>query len=231
MKKHKSAWLIIAQTNLHVGSEGMSNFGIIDKAIQRDATTNLPCVHSSSLKGAIKEYIVNHKDLNVSCKDVFGSDKDSKDDIKKGNTIFFDANLLFLPIQCTTADNCLFKLAYDPTVLEAFEKRLDVLEINYSSGTIINKISDIYNATVLKEVSNFQDICTSENLPIIARNKLENGESDNLWYEEVLPSQSILGTVICTDDDKLEEALAGKLIQIGANATVGYGYCSFIKLT
>lgn len=231
MKKHKSAWLIIAQTNLHVGSEGMSNFGIIDKAIQRDATTNFPCIHSSSLKGAIKEYMVNHSDLNVSCKDVFGSDKDSKDDIKKGNTIFFDANLLFLPIQCTTAENHLFKLAYDSKVLEAFEKRLNVLEINYSSGTIINKISDIYNATVLEEVSNFKDICTSENLPIIARNKLENGESDNLWYEEVLPSQSILGTVICTDNDKLEEALAGKLIQIGANATVGYGYCSFIKLT
>ena len=66
-------------------------------------------------------------------------------------------------------------------------------------------------------------------MPIIARNKLDNGESVNLWYEQVLPSKSVLGTIIECGDE-LVNALNGKIIQIGANATVGYGYCTFVKL-
>ena len=55
-KEHTSVWLIIPQTNLHVGNESIVNFSVIDKAIQRDVTTGIPCINSSSLKGAIKEY-------------------------------------------------------------------------------------------------------------------------------------------------------------------------------
>ena len=53
MEKNKSAWLIVAETNLHVGNESVNNFGVIDQAIQRDAVTGIPCIHASSLKGAI----------------------------------------------------------------------------------------------------------------------------------------------------------------------------------
>ena len=52
----KTAWLIVAKTSLHVGNENTSNYGLIDKAVQRDAVTGLPCINSSSLKGAINEY-------------------------------------------------------------------------------------------------------------------------------------------------------------------------------
>ena len=46
---------ITAKTNLHVGNESGGDFTIIDKAIQRDPLTGLPCINSSSLKGAINE--------------------------------------------------------------------------------------------------------------------------------------------------------------------------------
>ena len=43
------------QTNLHAGS-GDANYGIIDKLVQREPATNRPIIHSSSLKGALREY-------------------------------------------------------------------------------------------------------------------------------------------------------------------------------
>ena len=45
---------ITAKTNLHVGNEGGTNFSVIDKAIQRDALTGLPCINSSSLKAIVR---------------------------------------------------------------------------------------------------------------------------------------------------------------------------------
>ena len=81
----------------------------------------------------------------------------------------------------------------------------------------------------------------------------------NLWYEQVLPHKSVFGTflvyppsveVTIKDSSKsdpvnknvetktvsidMAEAINttfdDKIVQIGANATIGYGYCSFIKV-
>ena len=104
--------------------------------------------------------------------------------------------------------------------------------LSVEPSEILRKLCD---ATGIAEgqknpVTNFQVLCDDEHLPIIARNRLKNGESDNLWYEQVLPAKSVLGTIIETDDNTLIEALNGYLVQIGANATIGYGYCTFVKL-
>ena len=56
-----NVWLIQAKTNLHVGNKNTSNYGLIDKAIQRDPLTQIPCINSSSLKGALNEYCTNGK--------------------------------------------------------------------------------------------------------------------------------------------------------------------------
>lgn len=241
MEKNKSAWLIVAETNLHVGNESVNNFGVIDQAIQRDAVTGIPCIHASSLKGAIKEYIAEkwnvdnkeNKDKIVSCKKVFGSDKETKDeDTQKGKAVFFDAELLALPIQ-NTEGNYYFKLAYDfEGGIKQFSKKVGCLGMSVEPSIILRKLCDAIGIAEGQKnpVANFQELCDDEHLPIIARNKLKNGESDNLWYEQVLPAKSVLGTIIETDDNTLIEALNGHLVQIGANATIGYGYCTFVKL-
>ena len=240
MGKNKSAWLIIAETNLHVGNENVNNFGVIDQAIQRNAVTDIPCIHASSLKGAIKEYIAEkwnvdekNRDKIVSCKEVFGSDKGTKDeDTQKGKSVFFDAELLVLPIQ-NTEGNYYFKLAYDfKGGIESFSKKAACMGISVESSEILRKLCAATGITEGQKnpTTNFQELCDDEHLPIIARNKLNNGESVNLWYEQVLPAKSVLGTIIDTDDDSLIEALDGHLVQIGANATIGYGYCTFVKL-
>ena len=57
-------WQITAKTNLHVGNEDISSCGIIDKAVQRDALTKLPCINASSLKGALNEFCCGLEDLD-----------------------------------------------------------------------------------------------------------------------------------------------------------------------
>lgn len=237
MGKNKSAWLIMAETNLHVGNEGVNNYGVIDLAIQRNVVTDIPCIHSSSLKGAIKEYIEekwNKENQNkvVSCKKVFGSEKGMKDeDTQKGEAVFFDAELLALPIQ-NSEGNYYFKLAYDENGIKQFSDKLKRMEVDVDCDKILGKIRIATHILDGQEesVTNFQELCDNEHLPIIARNRLNNGESDNLWYEQILPSKSVLGTIIDTNEQNLVDALNGKIIQIGANATVGYGYCTFVKL-
>ena len=89
--EYKNAWLIIAKANLHVGNENVSNYGLIDKAIQRDIVTNLPCINSSSLKGAINEYTTMVCTTSITPQQrisIFGVDKNDKSKTQKGNTVF-----------------------------------------------------------------------------------------------------------------------------------------------
>lgn len=83
-------------------------------------------------------------------------------------------------------------------------------------------------------------------LPVIARNQLENGISQNLFYEQVMPRQSRF--VFWTDrfpeqrskndtsagesNDSFKNGIAEakRPVQIGANASIGYGYCKIEDL-
>lgn len=233
--KNVGIWFIIPQTNLHAGNESTVNFSVIDKAIQRDVTTNLPCINSSSLKGAIKEYLsecVKMDELVV--KDIFGSVKSDLKDIKKGSALFFDASLLFIPKQC--GEGKTYELVYSDKVLEDFSKKVNNLieGKGISKKTLLEKVCSIMGkenvASNSVDGDTFTTCCDDDALPIIARNCLENGESTNLWYEQVLPSLSVLATVIVTKESGQMDLLNEKIVQIGANATIGYGYCKFVKI-
>lgn len=221
--KHTSVWLIIPQTNLHVGNESIVNFSVIDKAIQRDVTTNIPCINSSSLKGAIKEFLENTECEQI--KELFGSTKANKNDSQKGSALFFDAALLAIPDQ-RTGEEFPYKQVFCNEVIKAFTDKASMLGANITEECILSKI-DKKEAC---DKDKFESLCSDDNLPIIARNCLENGESVNLWYEQVLPSQSVLATIIQTVKEDDLDMLKDKIVQIGANATIGYGYCKFIKL-
>lgn len=69
----------------------------------------------------------------------------------------------------------------------------------------------------------------AKKLPIITRNQLENGQSKNLFYEEVVPRETRFGFVLGSDkfSDEFENI---SRFQIGANATVGYGFCELKKM-
>lgn len=235
-------WQITAKTNLHVGNENSTSYGIIDKAVQRDVLTGLPCINASSLKGAINEFCIAEGILSPKERvEIFGSDKRGKLESKKGKAIFYDAQILFLPVQ---DDKSLFTYATSEGVLEQTRSRLELfgfknVNFNQFEGTGKRK----YNKSW--ERDDFSSLCSDENLPIIARNVLDNGVSKNLWYEQVVPAETIFYAVIQEPDfyeiiqepdtpikksgGLLAEAIMkkNKLIQIGANATIGYGYCKF----
>ena len=75
----------------------------------------------------------------------------------------------------------------------------------------------------------------AQNLPVIARNNLDDGRSVNLWYEEVVPHQTRFITFVSipdTDDAKkhfevFKNELKNSIVQIGANSSIGYGLCEF----
>ena len=221
-----NVWFITAKTNLHVGNENTSSYGLIDLAVQRNATTGLPCINSSSLKGALNEYAAMQAQ-NLDLVKIFGCDKkDKSKETQKGQYTFFDANILFLPKQ---SDTNLFELVTCDSVLHRFFNQVklltgvDLSEADLKGKFTYTKVSD----------KDFIDLCSDDNLPIIARNVLDNGESKNLWYEQVIPAETVFYTLI---DDRGDSALASKikednaLVQIGANATIGYGYCKFTNL-
>lgn len=69
-------------------------------------------------------------------------------------------------------------------------------------------------------------------LPVSARNQLDNGISQNLWYEEVVPHEAVFYLAVLSDGtkpgDKALESFdtvvkSDKLFQFGGNATIGYG--------
>lgn len=233
--ENNSVWLISAKTNLHVGNENTSSYGLIDKSIQRDALTGLPCINSSSLKGALNEFLTVKKEKEETyLRKVFGADKKGRNkDTQKGAYAFFDANLLFLPVQ---GRNELYYWATCDTVLKNYKERLKLFGLN--CVTDLDKLiielktklgkSDIRVERMSDE--KFIELCDDDNLPIIARNKLDNGESANLWYEQILPQETVFYTLFLSKEKLIEDILNEQIVQIGANATIGYGYCKFQKI-
>jgi CRISPR-associated protein Cmr4 len=235
---HPLVFRIRALTNLHPGG-GDSFYGAVDKLVQRDPATNFPTIHGHSLKGALREYF--ESELGMDEKDpfvvhVFGSPvKGKPEDAEPGQYRFFGADLLALPVPNEEPEtSAAYHLEADDEAWKAFFKKLEMLGSKFASVSDLKVAfrtglpSDFNTSGKFKEAA--------EELPVVARNQLDNGESQNLWYEELVPHESIFGFVVQVDADKSNQIafLAGincKVIQIGANATVGYGYCLLTLIT
>jgi len=242
-------------TNLHVGS-GDINFDIIDNQVQKDSS-NLPIVHGSSLKGAIREHYEKkwgRKDEKINY--IFGKEGDDG----AGNYSFFEASILTLPLRSNV------KSYFNVISSEILQKFIETLKLFDSKNQHIKELESFddkiknfkedvvifekYNSDVYLEdfkavlktgievpslftnlavVSN--EIFLSIELPTIARNSLDdNGKSKNLWYEEIVPKEATFYTTIIQDNKykkEFQEVLQNDIIQIGANKSIGYGFCQF----
>lgn len=257
----KSIWFIKAETNLHVGNENTSSVGLIDKEIQRDVLTGIPCINSSSLKGAMNEYATSEANLSADARlAIFGVDRGNGiKETQKGGCLFFDAQLLLLPVQ---DDTKLYRLVTCKEVLDRYVTLLAKMGIEYPYKDLVEALvkcgeGHFNKETGIIECSQFEEFCSDDDLPVIARNSQMG--AGNLWYEQVLPHKSIFGTLLVypasvevtiKDSSKsdpvnknvetktvsidmaeaINKTFDNKVVQIGANATIGYGYCSFIKV-
>ncbi len=269
MKYTTDAYLITCFTNMHVGS-GEANYGVVDNLIQRDPITEIPIIHSSSLKGALREFfkdewVEDDPKLNY----VFGSDtsRNTKSDSGIGHYKFFDANLVIFPVRSSVRPffratskflfddinqkaNALGLVNFNINPFNEIEVDKDIPRVAAGNNECILEDYPAQNGLSLKNDAvnrlgenlalfhhdNFKDLM--KRLPVIARNQLENGQSQNLWYEEVVPRESRFVFFISKTNDTaivnpsdFDTKIQEKVIQIGGNASIGYGYSKIKKLS
>lgn len=223
-------------SNLHVGS-GQDNDGVIDGLIQRDVVTDLPCINASSLKGALREHCEkwnkahNEDAEKVNVVKLFGKKVSGEENCEAGEYRFLDASILSIPRPSVTAP--FVQVTCDEVVKELQDKAS-----LFGVGLGDNEKETILDLANVLETNNcsyedFKKYSNNDELPVIARNCLENGVSKNLWYEQVLPRKSRLAFFILHDDGEINEAFDSAItsvpVQIGANASVGYGICVIKK--
>lgn len=251
----KDIYLIECITNLHVGS-GDSDFGLIDNRVQRDVITNYPTINASSLKGAFAVHFNEEKMdkdgkpiRNKMGETIFGRSNSQESISGQGKYKFFSGNLLAIPARSKDRP---YYLVTCKEILDDYNDTLALFgksKINVELKTVEEKEIEGYSSTkyieyldniiVILPYEDFKSLV--DELPVIARNHLENGESKNLWYEEIVPRKSLfyLGIDKGVEDKEIDETFEnkieysknnGNLIHIGGNVTVGYGGCRIIKL-
>ena len=250
-------------TNLHVGS-GDVNYNIIDNEVEKDAVTGYPIIHSSGIKGALREHASkNQFKGNESAEVAIFGQKSGKGDVAPGTYKFFDANIISRPMRVINGE-----IASIPVIaidaINDFLHKITALGCNiydiekidtpdFKGNRFLSNVSGInvegestgdVPQKIAQQLANLKDIIGEKyaiaarindyDLPVVARNQLDNGESKNLWYEEVVPHGSVFYTLIITPE---KDTLAEKdtldlsdIIQIGGHATIGYGFTRFTEL-
>jgi CRISPR-associated protein Cmr4 len=199
---------------------------------------------------------------------------------RQGYLNFFDAKLLAIPVR---SDTYPYLIATSKSLLEEYNRFRaifgfdgveipDSVDVSKSQDDDTVTIEDQWTYKPKEEVSNLRNILgvsanipivvledkhlrqVLEELPVIARNQLDNGISNNLWYEEVVPRESIFYTAIQEPGRKLlahyndnangknKDKQVSERIEtffkalknpffLGANNSVGYGLCQLVEIT
>ena len=251
-----SVYCLKCLTNMHVG-DGEANYNIIDNEVQKDIVLNVPTIHSSGVKGALRSFVHNHNQGNAISEDeIFGA---KGEETRQGAYKFFSANLLARPIRVSDGSMA-YVLA---TSVDIINTQLTLMQsLGVWTGELLGeelrnkyicsaslqgmisevegeKIECAKSLSVLDELIGDKwvlvphDRLCDYGLPVQARNVLENGKSQNLWYEEVVPHESIFYVIVITDgkEDVLYDFICqqGGVVQFGADASIGYGFCKVTK--
>jgi CRISPR-associated protein Cmr4 len=167
-------------------------------------------------------YLATNKDIaknHIDKLDLLGIKNDEVNDLPQKLEALLKVEVSEKPV--------LFK-GEDKTMLEDYEAALQS-----SVPSEITVLNDKYGKKLALFGENFKGL--SDNLPVIARNQLENGKSENLWYEEIVPHQSRFITYVSVPKvpevenffETFNRELTGSLVQVGANGSIGYGLCKF----
>lgn len=170
---------------------------------------------------------------------IFGSEPTGNDDkVHQGYMNFHDAKLLSLPVRTNKTP---FLRATSKELLNAYIDYCDTFGIavafskedvrtwstgysgedysdivaedwTYSHTSCLNDIKKLLGAdtVILMKDEEFREL--AKELPFVARNYLENGKSENLWYEEIVPRESQFYFVV---EQPSDNTLAYKLTQEG----------------
>jgi CRISPR-associated RAMP protein, cmr4 family len=100
-----------------------------------------------------------------------------------------------------------------------------------SNNAIFKMLSDIAEGVPVAIMKN--EVFQMIDLPIVARNHLIDGKSNNLWYEELVPHQSRFYFITLWEGNNeniiykyIIEEIPKIPISFGGNNSIGNGYCS-----
>ena len=135
-------------------------------------------------------------------------------------------------------DKCDLSLLDDSSnyfIKKVLNKELEVEGNDIKQKCPDTNIKNIFEKLIGKDTADIvifsNEKMNDYNLPVIARNVLEDKISKNLWYEEFVPYQSYFYTFVNGEEDllkKFNEQVVNKVIQFGANESIGYG---LVKIT
>lgn len=244
-------------TNMHVGS-GDESYNLVDREVQKDVVLqDVPCIHASGIKGALREYFVENGADEEFILKTFGGEKvtSTKSDTGKkqiivretqpGSWRFFGAKLIARPLRVSSGSRP-YLLSTSNDILSDFSHALQAIglenlyeykkfnvpentfvsttDVSELEGFPVRKIDDNPLSMLIGEDYAVSQTMRDFDLPIIARNTLDDdGKSQNLWYEEVVPHKSIFYFAIMTPDDYIAD-LDGKIVQFGGSASIGQGF-------
>lgn len=220
-------------TNMHAGN-GDVNYNIIDNEVEKDPVTGYPTINASGVKGALREYFRKNEELSQYVENLFGENR-------PGRVKILGANMLALAVRASKGSAPYYLVTTEEALNEYKEncnlflgKKIDIKSTEVKEecavdGKRLEKkvvIPDVEAELYVLEETDFEKIP----LPVVARNKLNDGKSVNLWYEEIVPHKSIFYFAVLPEDDKAREDFEkgvkdGEVIQFGGNASIGYGLC------
>lgn len=253
-----AVYLLKCLTNMHVGN-GEESYNIIDNEVEKDVVTGNPAIYSSGVKGSLLQYFKTNKNLEEGTIEYIFGNEYGGSVIKEGNFKFLQAQLLARPMRVSDGDVSYAMVTTNEILQEfakylktfGVEKNIDavITEENIDDNIFwvneesrIKEIEGYKTQNSLKNTDGLSKLFQTENiavtsttifqdidLPVLARNCLENGKSKNLWYEEIVPHESLFYlTVLYPDDcqnfDKFNSAIDQHIVQFGGNASIGYGY-------
>ena len=226
-------------TNLHVGN-GDVNYNIIDNEVERDPVTRYPVIHASGVKGALREYFKRNGILGI--KELFGKEAgtDGDKNTSPGKLKILSAEMLAIPVRASAGDKPYYLVSTETAVKRYYRMKSEFLAVKTvfapqeSNGVQVDALTPKHKITVdgqtlyLLSDKDFQKIA----LPVLARNCLNDGGiSQNLWYEEVVPHESLFFFPALADKsdrdylNQFRDAVSGQVVQFGGNSSIGYGLC------
>lgn len=240
-------------TNLHVGS-GDINYNIVDNEVEKDQVTGMPIIHASGVKGALRDFAEKELKMNKAEIDkIFGSSGDSSTS-GEGTHKFFDAHLLARPMRVAGSNTLASLPVATVASINQFVEFIStfgydklnsatISDINFENAAFLTNAGNISieGETTIKgddKLFALKNIIGENyaiaksfdgyDLPVIARNALDNGKSKNLWYEEVVPHGSIFYFAVMSSGEGASLDLDNKIIQFGGHSSIG---CGFTKIT
>lgn len=240
----KKIYMIKCITNLHAGS-GDVNFNIVDNEVEKDPVTGYPIVHASGIKGALRD---KAKEDNIADIGKIFGEIGANDTGNSGAYKFLDAHLLSRPLRVSGSDSLAFIPVTTVAAVNAFigllnalgcNKGLSPINVNFGGKKFLSTVAGIKiededvgvldgaTASALKPIlgeafaiaTSFDDY----DLPVMARNCLETGK-ENLWYEEVVPHESVLYFAVMSPDGDTSYSVP-EFVQLGGHSSIGCGFC------